>query len=494
MNMPTQDSRHATAGIVSALERLTSVWRVRTTKQDLPPAIHAGTLDTSSCLNDPAPLDMPSLFPRKPETSGQEAIHRKQPDARAHRQPAAPRSDRMRQLKTALAGYIRRSGRRATGARLHPATVGLKPLLDMVPAAVIVVDEAYRVVLANELAATLFGYTVPELDGILFLQLFPYVAPDAQGRPGPFASCTEGKNVADPVERRIVMARRKDGSECEVSVKCTQHGRAGEFLWIVASVDFIQPDEAYRDTPQNARPASVFELAEMAAVLAHEINQPLTAILSNAQAVQRFLGLTGGTSTDLREAFADIVADSFRATEIVRKLRQFVRRAPPEALLLNPGNLVREATRHMRRDALARDISMTLDICSDLPIVRGDNLQLQQVMINLVQNAFDAVEECRAEDRAVSVKVENAPQGSGISIAVSDRGPGLKAAQIGEVFTPFSTSKPRGLGLGLSISISIVAAHGGHLWAERNSDRGATFRILLPSASEAESSSLRQPS
>ncbi|MFM0478578.1 sensor histidine kinase [Paraburkholderia strydomiana] len=137
---------------------------------------------------------------------------------------------------------------------------------------------------------------------------------------------------------------------------------------------------------------------------------------------------------------------------------------------------------------------MTLDIGAEVPMVRCDKIQLQQVMINLLLNAFDAVAGRCTADRVVSVKVSGAPQGDGIRIAVSDRGPGLNAAQIGEVFQPFSSLKPQGLGLGLPISCSIVSMHGGRLWAENNGDRGATFNILLPSVSGAEGSDLNQAS
>jgi two-component system sensor kinase FixL len=241
--------------------------------------------------------------------------------------------------------------------------------------------------------------------------------------------------------------------------------------------------EARQDDPPKAHPSRVAELGEMAAALAHEINQPLTAIRSNAQAAQRFLELIPSDFCDLREALADIVADSYRANGIVRKLRQLVRRATPEMLPLELGNLVRGVMHHMRRDAAVRGVRVTLDIVGHVPMVRGDNIQLQQVMINLLLNAFDAVEGCCGEDRVVSVKVSTAPLGQGVSIAVSDRGLGLDPDQIGEVFKPFPSSKPHGLGLGLSISCSIISMHGGRLLAENNGDRGATFHILLPSAS-----------
>ena len=155
-------------------------------------------------------------------------------------------------------------------------------------------------------------------------------------------------------------------------------------------------------------------------------------------------------------------------------------------LPLDMGALVRGVLHVMRRNAAERGASVVLDIAQHAPMVRGDSIQLQQVMINLLQNAFDAVEGCCTEDRVVSVKVSTAPQGQGVSIAVSDRGSGLDPDKIGEIFKPFSSSKPHGLGLGLSISCSIVSMHGGRLLAENNGNGGATFHILLPSASGAE--------
>jgi two-component system sensor kinase FixL len=433
MNIPTQDHRNVVAGVVSCFEWLANAWRARPGEQDPVPAT--------------------------------------------------------------LAGYIPWSGRRPDDSTRRPGAEGLKPSLDMVPGAVIAVDGAHRVVLVNEPAATLFGYTTAELDGMSFVQLFPRIADnDAKARSGPSLPRAPGDDLAGSGELRTAIARCKDGCERAVSVKCTQYGADGTAPWIVMIVDPCEQKEARRDEQQREHLARASELGEMAAALAHEVNQPLTAILSNAQAAQRFLELTPSDISDLREALADIVADSFRATEIVRKLRQFVRRVPPETLPLDMGLLAREVMHLMRRDATSRGVRVTLDIAAHVPMVRCDKIQLQQVMINLLLNAFDAVEGCCAEDRVVSVTVSTAPQAGGVSIAVSDRGLGLNADQIAEVFKPFSSSKPHGLGLGLSISCSIVTMHGGRLWAENNGDRGATFHILLPSASGAEGSDPRQTS
>jgi two-component system sensor kinase FixL len=491
MTTPTQNPRPRAAAIGSAFERFASAWRTRAIERNPLLSSQPGGINMPPYLHDRAPHEASGGFPFPRAERVQETTHCKQSGVGAHRRSFAAHSGRMGQLKNALSGYIHGSARRTV---LHPDTEGMKPLVDMVPAAVIVLDEAHTVVLSNELAATLFGYPIGELTGLSFSQLFPRIADGAHARAELPAFSVEDDNLADPGERQTVIARCHDGSERAVSVKCTQYGPAGASLCIITSADMCGPQAACRDIPQHGHLARVFELAEMAAVLAHEINQPLTAILSNAQAVQRFPELSQDASADLREAFADIVADSFRATEIVRKLRQYVRRAAPETLLLDIGNLVGGVVHLMRRNAVIRGVSVMLDIAESLPMVRGDTIQLQQVMINLLQNAFDAVEGCCAEDRVVSVSVSAAPQGEGVSITVSDRGPGLKADQIGEVFTPFSTSKPHGLGLGLSISISIISLHGGRLLAERHGERGATFRILLPFAGENGGSNSRRTS
>ncbi|MFP3601559.1 sensor histidine kinase [Paraburkholderia sp. SIMBA_053] len=485
MNMPTRDPRTMMAGIASALERLKHSWGASARRQNPTPSGRPARMVTANRAHDRPRVDIPDVAPRK-AASGQDNFVRKQLHPRAYRRSSAARSDRMGQLKSALVRYLSWPTGRAEDTRLNRAREALKPLLDMMPAAMIVVDDANKVVQANQLAATLFSYKAEEMSGLSFAQLFPRLDNDAVARRGHPSSSGAPEDFSASSARRTAVARCKDGSERPVSVKCTHYRPAGAFVWVVTADDVQAHAEMVSDESQHAHLARVFELAEMAAVLAHEINQPLTAILSNAQAVQRFLHLTRSGSTDLREAFADIVADSFRATEIVRKLRQFVRRAAPETRSIDIGSLVSGAMHLMRRDAVVRGVSVTLDIGRRVPLVRGDSIQLQQVMINLLQNAFDAVEGCCAEHRVVSVKVDTAAQGEGVSISVSDRGPGLKAEQLGEMFSPFPTSKPQGLGLGLSISISIISMHGGRLWAESNGERGATFRLVLPSAGEVD--------
>jgi two-component system sensor kinase FixL len=222
------------------------------------------------------------------------------------------------------------------------------------------------------------------------------------------------------------------------------------------------------------------EIGDLAAALAHEVDQPLTAILSNAQAAQRFLAQTPPALMDLRELLAEVVADSMRAHTIIRNMRQSARREPAGTSSVDAGNLVREVVRLLRREIDACDVTVCEQVEEDLPLVPGDAVQLQQVLVNLLRNALEAVRACRAEHRRVCITVAATEDRGKVCIAVSDQGPEVDSDRIATLFKPFVTSKPQGLGLGLPISRNIIMAHGGQLWAERNADRGLTFHIELP--------------
>ncbi|MEX4002070.1 sensor histidine kinase [Paraburkholderia sp. EG285A] len=222
------------------------------------------------------------------------------------------------------------------------------------------------------------------------------------------------------------------------------------------------------------------EIGDLAAALAHEVDQPLTAILSNAQAAQRFLAQTPPALSDLRELLAEVVADSMRAHTIIRNMRQSARREPAATSSVDAGNLVREVVRLLRREIDTCDVMVCEQVEEDLPLVPGDAVQLQQVLVNLLRNALEAVRGCRAEHRRVRITVAVAEDRGKVCIAVSDQGPGVDSDRIATLFKPFVTTKPQGLGLGLPISRDIVMAHGGQLWAECNAGRGLTFHIELP--------------
>jgi C4-dicarboxylate-specific signal transduction histidine kinase len=243
-----------------------------------------------------------------------------------------------------------------------------------------------------------------------------------------------------------------------------------------------------RQQPEFAHLLRVSALGELAGSLAHEINQPLTAILSNVQAARHYLESETLDRDELRETLADIAADGLRAAAIVGRIRSLVKKGEIDMQPQDLGQLVREGAALVHSDAAARGVRVAVDIEGGPHVVHGDRVQLQQVVLNLVMNALDAVDSATGDDRLVTVRV-SAAQPHTVQVAVSDRGEGIGARPLDAVFKPFFTSKPQGLGLGLAICRNIVTLHGGELWAENNAERGATFHVALPLEREARASS-----
>ena len=219
-------------------------------------------------------------------------------------------------------------------------------------------------------------------------------------------------------------------------------------------------------------------LGELSGSLAHELNQPLTAILSNAQAAQRLLAADRVDAQELREILKDIVDEDRRAGEVIRRLRALFKKSGTQFQRLSSNELVNEVLALSRGDLLTRNIEVVTQLTPQPVDTYGDRIQLQQVLLNLINNACEAMD-VAGSPRALIIKT--APTADGyISIFVVDSGPGIPAERMARLFEPFFTTKQHGLGLGLSISRSIVTAHGGRLLARNNPKRGATFRVLLP--------------
>jgi len=183
--------------------------------------------------------------------------------------------------------------------------------------------------------------------------------------------------------------------------------------------------------------------------------------------------------TEVREILQDIVADNHRASEVIRKIRALVKKSELEAAPLSLLSVVGDVALLVHSDAIVRGIRVLLRISPELPPVHGDRVQVQQVVLNLLLNAFDALESRSSLDRVVVVEATHDSAGM-VRVAVRDRGMGLDHDKLDKLFMPFFTSKREGLGLGLSISRSIVEMHGGRIWAENNKDQGATFCFTLP--------------
>lgn len=228
-----------------------------------------------------------------------------------------------------------------------------------------------------------------------------------------------------------------------------------------------------------AHVARIATMGELTASLAHEINQPLAAIRSNAEAAQRFLSRDLPDIGEVRQILADIIRDDRRASDVVQKIRGLVRKEKPLQKLLDLNEAIQEVVTLVRGDSLLRGLSITMELSPDLKRTRGDRTQLQQVILNLILNSAAAMRNSLGAQRKIVVSTELLNNGN-VKASVTDFGTGIDENNIERLFEPFFTTKSEGLGMGLSISQSIITAHGGTLEAANNPAGGATFAFTLP--------------
>ncbi|WP_437979711.1 hybrid sensor histidine kinase/response regulator [Sorangium sp. So ce117] len=275
------------------------------------------------------------------------------------------------------------------------------------------------------------------------------------------------------------LARAQVTLEVEVARRTEQLRAANERLERELELNRAAEIRVQRAQDELAHLNRVSAMSELAASIAHELNQPLVAILSNAQAALRLLSHTPPDIPEARAALDDIVADDRRAGKVIQRLRAMLRKGELSVAAQDLNELVREVARLMASAALLAGTTVRLELAPGLPPVRGDGVQLQQVLVNLLTNALDAVSRRPPEVRLAVVRTLPAGEG-GVELSVADSGEGIPPGDLERIFEPFFTSKAQGLGVGLAISRSIVEAHGGRLWAERSPGEGATFRCALP--------------
>jgi signal transduction histidine kinase len=237
--------------------------------------------------------------------------------------------------------------------------------------------------------------------------------------------------------------------------------------------------EAARLRQDLAHIGRVSAMGELTASLAHELNQPLTAILNNAEVALQHLDASPLNLVGLREILADIVADDKRAAAVIHRLRALVRKGELAHVALDINDVVAEVAQLVRNDVVLRKVPMTVDLAPDLPGIRGDRIQLQQVVLNMVLNALEAMVEPNGRDRALAIRTARAGDAA-VMITVEDSGVGIDVDDVEQMFEPLYTTKPEGLGMGLAIARTIVHAHGGQLRAGNNTAGGATFGFTLP--------------
>jgi signal transduction histidine kinase len=226
----------------------------------------------------------------------------------------------------------------------------------------------------------------------------------------------------------------------------------------------------------------VTTLGELAASIAHELNQPLAAIMNNAEAVQLLLASNRPNLEAVRTALSEIVSEDDRANKIIGRFRQLFKRRKLQKSTVSPNDLLEDVECILRDNATSKNVSLVSHVAPSLPWIAADRILIQQLIINLVLNAFDSV--CGVAEGPREVEVSASPGNPGfLNFAVRDTGTGIQKHLMPHLFESFITTKPHGLGMGLAIARSIVEAHGGRLWARQNADRGATFEFTLPTES-----------
>jgi PAS domain S-box-containing protein len=248
-------------------------------------------------------------------------------------------------------------------------------------------------------------------------------------------------------------------------------------------------EEALRHSEEAGRKAQaelahvsrVATMGELTASIAHEINQPLTAAVNSASACLRWLA--ANDLAEARQSTSRVIASVRRAGEIIAGIRALAKKAPPQKQPLDLNETIGEAITMVRSELHANNVSLQTQLANDLPLIKGDRVQLEQVILNLIINASEAMAKIEEDPRILTVSSERSADLSGnsehVTIAVRDSGPGLDMTSLDRLFDTFYTTKPQGLGMGLAISRSIIEAHGGRLWAE-NAVRGAVFQFALP--------------
>jgi PAS domain S-box-containing protein len=226
--------------------------------------------------------------------------------------------------------------------------------------------------------------------------------------------------------------------------------------------------------------ARIAIVGELTASIAHEINQPLAAVVANGSASLRWLAIQPPNLEEARDAMTQAIAEANRTSDVIARIRSLLQKAPPQMGRIDVDQLIRAVLALSDNELLKGEVTVETELAADVPAVLGDRVQLQQVMLNLIMNAIDAMSTINHVPRRLLIK--SVPHPDGVLIQVQDSGTGLDPEQLDRIFDPFFTTKPEGIGMGLSIARSMVEAHGGRLWATPASPRGAAFQFTLPAA------------
>jgi PAS domain S-box-containing protein len=292
------------------------------------------------------------------------------------------------------------------------------------------------------------------------------------------------------------------GKSCELEARLRRYD--GQYRWFIFRADPLidekgkivkwygtntdiddrkRAEEALRTSHAAlAHVSRLTTMGELTASIAHEVNQPLTAVVNNANACLSLLPKGAPQFQEVRDALTEIIDDADRASEVIARVRQLARKAPLERTPLDLRDVIAEVLALARHESATRRVTIHTEIPNEPPLVSGDRVQLQQVLLNLVVNGMDAMNTVEESKRVLLIRGHRETRDGRLEtlVSVQDAGTGFKPEQMNRLFEAFYTTKPQGMGMGLAISRSIIEAHGGRLWAEANQGPGATFLFSLP--------------
>ncbi len=364
---------------------------------------------------------------------------------------------------------------RARVERRRRADEQFRLVVEAAPSAIVLVDRAGSISLVNSRTEHEFGWPRDELIGMPIETLIRGGLPADSDHTDPGA--------APKSTMREVVGIRSRGEEIPLEIATSQvPGRSGAST-LISMVNVAEQRrrdlELRRQRDEFVHLSRVSVLGELSGALAHELNQPLAAILSNAQAAQQLIVREPVDVPELCEILTDIVEQNIHAGEVIHRLRALLRKGESQMVAMDVCRAVRDVLRVLRSDLIEHGVQATFEP-GDVPPVRGDRVQIQQLLINLVKNACEAMSTEPIDRRRLTIEVR--PAGTRVEVSVSDSGPGIPPDVLDRLFDPFFTTKARGMGLGLSVGRTIIEAHGGWITARNQPEGGASFTIDLPVA------------
>jgi len=358
-------------------------------------------------------------------------------------------------------------------------------VIEAAPNAMVMVNAEGKIELINAEVESIFGYSRQELVGQSIEMLVPdHVRSEHPNHRGGYFTHPQARAMG---AGRELFGRQKDGGEVPVEIGLSPLQTPAGLFVLASIVDITERRntelELARQRNELAHLSRVTLLSELSVSIAHELNQPLTAILTNAQTVQLLLSKEGADRGELPEILCEIVDESKRAGEVIRRLRVLLKKGEINRAPLDMNEVVDSVLKLIRSDLVNQHIAADVQLTPDLPLVDGDEVQLQQVLLNLIVNACDAMAEVKAIERRLLVCTEVA-DGREVRVSISDQGRGISPEELERIFEPFFTTKKVGTGLGLAVCRTIISAHGGELRAVNNPQRGATFQFTLPATAQ----------